>query len=260
MIEVKDLTYRIGSKELLKDLSFKTEPGELLAILGANGAGKSTLLKQLAREITPTSGQITFRGKDLLLYKFPELAKQRAVLSQQNTISISFLVSELVIMGRYPHFDQQPGENDINIVKAVMVETGITHLSGRDYNTLSGGEQQRVQLARVLAQIYDCKEACLLLDEPTNGLDLLYQQQTMELAKRLAQRGYLVICILHDINFASRFADRILMLKDGKKVAIGTPEEVINKENIYETFGINIKLMPCEGYNCPLVIPATIQT
>jgi iron complex transport system ATP-binding protein len=259
MIEVKNLTYLIGKKELLKDLSFQAKPGELLAILGANGAGKSTLLKLLSKEISPTSGSIEFYGKNLQLYKLPELAKQRAVLSQQNTISISFLVSELVMMGRYPHFDQHPTPTDIEIVRTVMVETGIEDLSQRDYNTLSGGEQQRVQLARVLAQIYDCKNACLFLDEPTNGLDLLYQQQIMELARRLANRGYCVICILHDINFASRFADRILMLKNGEKVAVGLPNEVINKENIYKTFRININLMACEGYNCPLVIPAAIQ-
>jgi len=260
MIEVEELSYQVGKKKLLQQLNFEVQAGELLAILGANGAGKSTLLKLLSRELIPSSGKIIFRGRDLQSYKLPELAKQRAVLSQQNTISISFLVNELVMMGRYPHFDQHPGANDIAIVKKVMEQTGITHLEGRDYNTLSGGEQQRVQLSRVLAQIYDCENACLYLDEPTNGLDLLYQQQMMELARHLADQGYCVICILHDINFASRFADKIMMLKDGRTVASGTPVEVINCENIHQTFGVNVKLMVCEGYNCPLVIPATIQT
>lgn len=260
MIRVEELTYQIGKKKLLENLSFEVNSGELLAVLGANGAGKSTLMKLLCREITPGSGKIFFRTIDLGAYKLPELAKQRAVLSQHNTLSISFVVNELVMMGRYPHFDQQPAQKDHDIVSKVMEETGITHLALRDYNTLSGGEQQRVQLSRVLAQIYDCPDACLFLDEPTNGLDLLYQQQIMELARRLADRGYCVICILHDINFASRFADKILMLKNGKKVAMGTPSEVISCENIHETFSINVKLMACEGYSCPLVIPATIQT
>ncbi|SEA44206.1 heme ABC transporter ATP-binding protein [Pedobacter hartonius] len=259
MIIAHELSYHAGKKELLHRLSFEAKAGEMLAILGANGAGKSTLMKLLCREISPSHGHIIFRERNLQQYKLPELAKQRAVLSQQNTISISFIVTELVMMGRYPHFDQFPGERDIEVVRQVMEETGITALAGRDYNTLSGGEQQRVQLARVLAQIYDTPDACLFLDEPTNGLDLLYQQQMMELARRLANKGYCVICILHDINFASRFADKILMLKDGKKVAIGTPLEVINHENIYETFNIQVKLMECEGYDCPLVIPAMIQ-
>jgi iron complex transport system ATP-binding protein len=256
MIEVKELSYHAGKKELLHRLNFVAKAGELLAILGANGAGKSTLMKLLCREIMPSSGHIIFRGKQLQQYKLPELAKQRAVLSQQNTISVSFIVSELVMMGRYPHFEQVPAAWDIEVVRLAMVETGISHLSGRDYITLSGGEQQRVQLARVLAQIYDCPDACLFLDEPTNGLDLLYQQQMMELARRLADRGYSVICILHDINFASRFADKILMLKEGKIVAMGSPLEVISCENIHKTFSINVKLMDCEGYSCPLVIPA----
>ena len=260
MIEVKKLTYQIGKKILLTELSFGAKAGELLAILGANGAGKSTLMKLLCKEIHPTAGEIILRRRNLTDYKLPELARIRAVLAQQNTISISFLVKELVMMGRYPHFEQQPKAEDMEIVRLVMEQTGIIHLSARDYNTLSGGEQQRVQLARVLAQIYDCPDACLFLDEPTNGLDLLYQQQIMELARSLADRGYCVICILHDINFASRFADQILMLKEGRKVAIGTPMEVISCENIHETFSVNVKLMPCEGYDCPLVIPATIQT
>lgn len=260
MIKVEELTYQIGKKVLLDKLTFEVKSGELLAVLGANGAGKSTLMKLLCKEMNPGAGKITFRNIDLQQYKLPELAKQRAVLAQQNTLSISFLVTDLVMMGRYPHFDQHPAQADIDIVHKVMEQTGISHLAARDYNTLSGGEQQRVQLSRVLAQIYDCPDACLFLDEPTNGLDLLYQQQVMELARRLADRGYCVICILHDINFASRFADKILMLKNGKKVAMGTPLEVISCENIHETFSINVKLMACEGYTCPLVIPATIQT
>ncbi|MBB6502463.1 heme ABC transporter ATP-binding protein [Pedobacter cryoconitis] len=260
MIQVQNITYQIGKKMLLHDLSFEVKSGELLAVLGANGAGKSTLMKLLCRETTPAYGDIVFRGQNLKKYTLPELARQRAVLSQHHTISISFMVDELVMMGRYPHFEQQPGPHDQEVVQKVMEETGITHLSGRDYNTLSGGEQQRVQLSRVLAQVYDCPDACLFLDEPTNGLDLLYQQQVMELARSLANRGYCVICILHDINFASRFADKILMLKNGRKVALGTPLEVINCKNIHETFNINVKLMACEGYTCPLVIPATIQT
>ena len=259
MIKVKELTYRIGKKELVSQLNFEAAAGELVVILGANGAGKSTLMKLLCKEIEPSSGEILLDNKDLKNWKLAELAKQRAVLAQQNTISISFIVNELVMMGRYPHFQQQPSDTDISIVREVMIETGITHLASRDYNTLSGGEQQRVQLARVLAQIYDAKNACLFLDEPTNGLDLLYQQQMMELARKLANKGYCVVCILHDINFASRFADKIMMLKNGKMVAMGAPVDVINCENIHETFSINVRLLPCEGYNCPLVIPATIQ-
>jgi iron complex transport system ATP-binding protein len=259
MVQVNALTFKAGSKILVDQLSFTAHSGEMLAILGANGAGKSTLLKLLCRELKPYKGQIKINEQALNSYKLADLARIRAVLSQHHTLSVSFLAEELVMMGRYVHFDHQPTDQDKKIVKQVMQETGITHLAGRHYNTLSGGEQQRVQLARVIAQIYDCPNACLFLDEPTNGLDILYQQQIMVLARALADRGYCVICILHDINFASRFANRILMLKDGKKVAEGTPAEVITQKHILETFQIKVKLMDYEGLGCPLVIPAIIE-
>lgn len=258
MVQVSTLTFKAGSRILIDELSFTAQPGEMLAILGANGAGKSTLMKLLCRELKPFRGNIKINQQPLNDYKLAHLAKTRAVLSQHHTVSVSFLTEEMVMMGRYPHFDQHPSANDEKIVKQAMQKTGTTHLIGRDYHTLSGGEQQRVQLARVIAQIYDSPQACLFLDEPTNGLDLQYQQQIMVLARALADQGYCVICILHDINFASQFADRILMLKDGKKVAEGTPREVINQQHILETFNIKVKLMDCEGFDCPLVIPAIL--
>lgn len=259
MITITGLSFRIGNKLLVDDLNFSIAKGEMLAILGANGAGKSTFLKMLSGELKPSVGNIRIRGKLLDDYSLHELARQRAILVQQHTLSISFLVHELVMMGRYPHFGNQPLENDKVIVRQVMEDTGILHLANRDYQTLSGGEQQRVHLSRILAQIYDCPEACLFLDEPTNGLDLLYQQQVMELARGLSDKGYTVICILHDINFASTFADQILLLKQGRMVAMGRPEEVINFENLKETFGVSVRLVPMDGYKCPLVVPAAVK-
>jgi iron complex transport system ATP-binding protein len=230
----------------------------MLAVIGANGAGKSTLLKLLCREVIPTTGNIYFDKKHIDLYSIKELAQLRSVLSQHNTVSILFTVKELVLMGRYPYFENHPSINDVDIVNQVMNETGITHLAGRDYNTLSGGEQQRVQLARVIAQIYDRPKAILFLDEPTNGLDLLYQQQILQLARDMANRGYTVVSILHDINFAARYADQILILKNGKMIAFGSPLEVVNCENIHDAFNIKVKLIECEGFKCPLVIPSGI--
>lgn len=259
MISVNHLFYRAGSQVILDDLSFQAAAGELLVILGANGAGKSTLMKLLCRELQPAAGEIIFRGQALQRYTLAELARERAVLAQQNLVSISFIVQELVMMGRYPHFEQRPGDTDRLIVEQVMEETGVSHLADRDYHTLSGGEQQRVQLARVLAQVYDRAGACLFFDEPINGLDLRHQQQFMELIRKLADRGYGVICVLHDINFAARFADLLLLLKNGRKVAFGTPENVVNCENIHETFNISVNLLACEGYRCPLVVPASVQ-
>lgn len=256
MIEVRNIHYTAGSAKLIDDVSFDVHPGELLAIIGANGAGKSTLLKLLCKEIQAAHGEIRIRQQSIASYKLDELAKFRAVLAQTNTLSVSFPVYDLVMMGRYPHFDNQPTACDIEIVKSVMDETGITGFANRDYNTLSGGEQQRVQLARVIAQVYDQPQGLLFLDEPTNGLDLLYQQQILVLARSLANRGYCVVSILHDINVASRYADNVLMLKKGKHIAFGRPRDVITHENIQLAFQIQVRLLEDEEFDCPFVIPS----
>jgi len=255
MIEVRDLSFRIGQKCLLQQINFEVKPGEMLAVIGANGAGKSTLMKLMCRELVPSGGGIRLKHKELSDYKIIELARMRSVLSQQNTISMAFNVKELVLMGRYPHFDSKPAENDFEILRQVMTETGITHLSDREYNTLSGGEQQRVQLARVMAQIWDVPNGLFFLDEPTNGLDLLYQQQILSIARNMADKGFCVISILHDINSASRYADKVLILKEGRGIAYGSPEEVINCENIQEAFGIEVSLLDSAELNYLFVIP-----
>jgi iron complex transport system ATP-binding protein len=256
MIQVKNLRYSIGNKRLVDGLSFDVHPGEHLAIVGANGAGKSTLLKLLSRELPYTDGEIMIRGKALKTYKPAALARFRAVLAQQTTLSISFTVREIVGMGRYPHFDNRPSVQDHAIVQQAMEETGVSKFSDRDYNTLSGGEQQRVQLARVLAQIYDQPEGILFLDEPTNGLDLLYQQQILGLARSLANRSYCVVSILHDVNVAARYADKVLILKQGKIIAFGPPAGVINCENIHQAFNIHVKLIQDDDSLCPFVVPS----
>ena len=258
MIAVKHIHYSIGRTKLLDDISFNVQPGELLAIIGANGAGKSTLLKLLCKEIDVSAGEIQIRQQAIENYKLDQLARFRSVLAQSNTLSISFKVHELVMMGRYPHFDNLPTDTDTDIVRKAMEETGTTQFANRDYNTLSGGEQQRVQLARVIAQIYDQPQGLLFLDEPTNGLDLLYQQQTLALARNLADRDYCVVSILHDINFASRYADKVLILKKGKRIAFGKPQEVITCDNIHRAFDIRVRLLNDDEFKCPLVIPSTI--
>ena len=258
MISVQHIRYSTGGRQLLNDISFEINAGELLSIIGANGAGKSTLLKLLCKELTVSSGEIYIRNSAINTYKLSQLARFRSVLAQRNTLSVSFKVHELVTMGRYPHFHQTPTGHDMQIVKKAMEETGITAFANRDYNTLSGGEQQRVQLARVIAQIYDQPKGILFLDEPINGLDLLYQQQILQLARDLANRGYCVISILHDINFASQFSDKILILKKGRQVAFGKPHDVINADNIYEAFDIRVRMLDDETFKCPLIIPSLV--
>lgn len=258
MITVNKLTYAVGKKKLLSNISFEVKGGEMLSVIGANGAGKSTLLKLLCKEQLADEGNIQIHGKPIQHYSLKELAKFRAVLSQHHTLAVSFTVREIVLMGRYPHFEQKPGHADFEVVRVVMDLTGVTEFADRAYNTLSGGEQQRVQLARVIAQIYDQPKGILFLDEPTNGLDLLHQQQALQLARSLADSGYTVISILHDINFASRYSNKVLLLKNGNTIAYGTPQEVITCEHIHTAFNIKVKLLAPEDGKCPLVIPSAI--
>lgn len=256
MIQAKGITFTAGNRNLINGVDISISPGQMLTIIGANGAGKSTLLKLLCGEHRAYSGSINFNGDNVDEIPAAKLAKMQSVLSQRSTVSISFIVKELVLMGRYPHFDIRPTQADLDIVDAVMIETGITHLAKRDYGTLSGGEQQRVQLARVIAQIWDVPGGFLFLDEPTNGLDLLYQQQLLQTVRKLADKGYAIISVLHDINLAAQYADQILILKNGNTVALGSPLQVINCDNIHEAFSIKVKLMECEGFKCPMVIPS----
>jgi iron complex transport system ATP-binding protein len=239
MLIADSLTFQIGQKTLLKEVSFSLRPGELLVILGANGAGKSTLLRLLSGEKQPSKGQVRLHDKHLSTYTPNQLALKRAVLNQQNFVSLAFTAYEIVIMGRYPHYGHQPTSRDTEIIAEVMELTGITPFAERSYLSLSGGEQQRVQLARTLAQIWNGPNALLLMDEPVTSLDLEYQQQTLAIAKMLCKKGFMVISILHDINLAAQYADRILMLKNGRKWYDGTAAEVLSTKNIYEIFQIN---------------------
>ncbi|GLU55151.1 heme ABC transporter ATP-binding protein [Dyadobacter frigoris] len=255
MIETNKLHFCVKNKSLLQDINFKAKTGEFWAIVGANGAGKSTLMKVLSKEITPTSGTVSFHGKDLRKYNLKELAQKRAVLAQQNVITLSFTVHEIVLMGRYPFYDSKPSQKDLTIVDRCLQKVGIAHFSDRIYPTLSGGEQQRVQLARTLAQIWEVREGFILLDEPTSGMDLLHQYETFQLAREMTRKGYGVIAVVHDLNFALQYADQVLMLKKGKTFAIGTAHEVLTGENIREAFGVSVRIIQPDDTPFPVIIP-----
>lgn len=255
MVKASSIGYKAGTRDLLRDLNFEVNGGEHLAVIGANGAGKSTLLRLLSRELLPATGMLELKEKPMNSYSIAALAKLRAVLSQQNSVSIPFSVFELVMMGRYPYYDNTPSVKDMDIVHNVLSLMNIHQLHDRDYNTLSGGEQQRVQFARTLAQVYDQRRALLLLDEPTNGLDLLFQHQLLALARQMADQGFAVISILHDMNFASRYSDKVLMLKDGGMVSYGRPETCLSPANIREAFGLDVLVIQEEKLYNPLIIP-----
>lgn len=255
MIEVCNVSFEVNNRKLVHNVSFKAQSGSHTVFLGANGAGKSTLLKLISGDLQTSAGEILYHQKKSSSISTKELAKYRGILMQHNTVSMAFSVEELVMMGRYPHFGNEPSANDWEIVQLSMQETKVEHLAKRTYQTLSGGEQQRVQLARVLAQIYEAQNGILLLDEPTTGLDLKHQNDVLLLTQKLVEKGFSVISILHDLNLASRFADQIVLLKKGQILQTGHPNEVINAENIQSVFEIEAQFFTCQFTHRPLVIP-----
>lgn len=255
MIEVNNVDFGVKGRQLIHQVSFSAKAGEFWAIVGANGAGKSTMMKLLSREHRPTSGQIQFDGRDLSKYKLSELARKRAVLAQQNSITLAFSVEEIVLMGRYPFYDSQPTDRDLAIVDHCLQKVGIAHFKNRSFPTLSGGEQQRVQLARTLAQIWEIDGGLILLDEPTTGMDLLHQYETFRLAREMTAKGYCVIAVVHDLNLALQYADQVLIMKSGQAFAAGIPEEVLNPENIKESFGLSVRLIQPDHTHFPIIVP-----
>ena len=265
MLEAQHITYQINRKVLLDDVSLAVRPGELVAVVGANGAGKSTLLKTFSRELTPTQGLVLLDKKPIRGFSALELARRRAVLAQQNPLAFEFSVYELVMMGRYPHFEGHPRPEDQAIVAYALERTGISHLAGRAVPTLSGGEQQRVHLAKILAQLMDADEMnqpeapirqpkYLLLDEPTTGLDFYYQHSLLEVASELTRRGYGVIAILHDLNLVMQYADKVLLLKDGKALAFGKPVSVLTADSIFKAFHLSVQIIHQPELDGPLIV------
>lgn len=261
MLSIKNISFSIGNTAILNNISFDVKRGEMLVIVGANGAGKSTLLKIVSGEINSSAGEVEIQSKKLNRWKHKELAQFRAVLKQQTTLVMPFLAKEVVMMGRYPHFNDKENGIDHTIVNNTLSKTGIKHLEDRNYLTLSGGEQQRVQLARVFAQIWhsqDYDNRYLLLDEPVNSLDIQHQYNTLKLAREYAREGgNCVIAVLHDLNMASQYADKILILKQGETTAYGTPAEVIKEEIISKAFDFSLQVIHHPGCSHPIVMAAT---
>jgi len=255
MFDAQQLSYHVGQTTLLHQVSCRVQPGELLVILGANGAGKSTLLRLLSGDLLPSSGQLLFNNLLLSSYAPHELAPQRAVLMQQNSLALAFTVAELVMMGRYPHFRGRPDARDYVVVESALELVGLSSLARRSYPTLSGGEQQRVHLARVLAQVWDANPGYLFLDEPLTGLDLSHQHHTLSVARDLAGRGFGVVAVLHDLNLAAQFADQILLLRRGEAIAYGPPAQVLTVDIIQQGFDLPVQLVPHPSLDCLLIVP-----
>ena len=233
------LTYRIADKTVLHDVSLSLNQGEMVALIGPNGAGKSTLLRLLTGYLSPTSGSCHLAGKPLESWSTQTLSRHRAVMRQQTQLGFDWPIEAVIGMGRAP-WTQQP---EAAVITHVMQITGCTPLTGRKYAALSGGEQQRVQLARALAQLwYDgAPRGWLFLDEPTSALDLYHQQHLLRLLKSLTTQRNLHVCVvLHDLNLAALWADRIVLLHEGKIVSQGAPNVVLQADDLARWYGAQV--------------------
>ena len=248
MVKGHKICYSHGSFSILKGVDVAVEYGNMLVIVGPNGAGKSTLLNMLANELSKDTDDIYFKQKRFREWNVLDLSKNKAKFSQHYNGDIPLPVLDVVLMGRYPYFDTVPGAADLKAAEEVMQEVGIEHLKARDYNSLSGGEKQRVHLARVMAQLRnDVAHKLVLLDEPLNNLDVRHQYHVLELMSAFAKRGNTVVSVLHDLNLAAHFATHVLMLKNGQVLAQGTPAEVLTREIITEAYGF-----PCSIWEHPV--------
>lgn len=237
-INTLDIEAYLGNSHILKGLNIQAKNKEFVGIIGPNGSGKSTLLKCIYRTLQPSKGIIFLDNKNIKDYSLKESAKKMAVVSQHNNYSFDFTVSEMVLMGRAPHkkFIEKDNAEDYRIMREALEKVGMIDYAKRSYSTLSGGEKQRIILARALAQ----KAECLILDEPTNHLDIKYQLQFMATVKEL---GVTVIAAIHDLNIAALYCDKIYALKAGKILSHGTPKEVLTKEVIKSLYEVEAKVI-----------------
>lgn len=237
VITTEALRAVLGSAEILKGIDFKINDKEFVGIIGPNGSGKSTLLKCIYRVLTPTEGAVYLNGQELHTLRVRESAKKIAVVAQHNYYNFDFSVREVVMMGRAPHKKTLERDNvkDYEIVREALKTVGMEAFEERSFSTLSGGEQQRIILARALAQ----QTPCLILDEPTNHLDIKYQLQLMDIVKGLNRT---VISAVHDLNIAAMYCDRLCVLKNGEIVAQGTPEEILTPDLIRRIYEVEAEL------------------
>lgn len=235
ILEVQKITSGYNGVEVLKDISFHLKRGEILGIIGPNGAGKTTLFRAISRSLPPWRGKIYYNGDDISRIPPKELFQEITILPQIVETPFSFKVFDLVSMGRYPHLKrfEELQKTDSEIIEHSMSLTDVLHLKNRTINTLSGGERQRVFLAQALTQT----PKLLLLDEPIAHLDIGHQVEILDLVKRLNEENSLtVIMILHDLNLAAEYCDRLILIDGGKIYKLGTPGEVLTYQNIEDVY------------------------
>lgn len=236
-IKADNINITLEKNNILKGINIEVDNKEVVGIIGPNGSGKSTLLKCIYRVLKPNDGAILLDSVDIKDMPVKESSKRLAVLSQHNNYNFDFTVKDIVLMGRSPHkkFMERDNKEDYNIVNEALKKVDMLEFKDRCFQSLSGGEQQRVILARALAQ----QPQCLILDEPTNHLDIKYQLQLMRIVKNL---NIEVIAAIHDLNIAAMYCDKIYVLKDGQVIKYGNPKDVLTKELIKEVYEVDAEL------------------
>lgn len=262
-LDASDVTIRVGRKTLIDGISLTVRSGEVLAILGPNGAGKSTLMGALSGDRHPDAGEVLLGGAPLRGMRAAELARRRAVLPQESRVAFPFMAIEVVLLGRYPHHGGIERCRDRRIAGRMLDRVGLSHLARRPFPSLSGGERLRTQVARVFAQLEDAEEGgVLLLDEPTASLDMPQAAEVLRMARHAAASGAAVVTVLHDVNLAARFADRLLLLRDGRVHAVGRPDALLTPETVAAVWDQSCTVLRHPEDGGPLVVPlmGSLQT
>ena len=259
MLRASGIGVRIGRKQILGGLDFEAAPGAVTAIVGPNGSGKSTLLKAITGDL-PHSGRISLDGTALATMTARDLAARRGVLPQGSTLAFPFTVAEVVAIGlHHGAFGAEAA-----IASRALDRVGLGGFGGRFYQELSGGEQQRVQLARVLAQVWeplqDGRPRWLFLDEPVSALDIAHQLQVMRIARDYADAGGGVVTVMHDLNLTAMFADRVAVLAQGRCLAAGTPAEVMTDATLGCAYGCALHVGRTPPPGTPFLLPHTAAT
>jgi iron complex transport system ATP-binding protein len=262
MLEARDVSVSIGNKAIVSRTSLAAAPGEVTAIVGPNGSGKTTLLKALSGDL-PYEGRVTINGHDIATTPLWKLAQMRAVLPQAATLSFPFTVREIVRLGILGGRSGALAGEDERLPERALAAVDLDGFAGRFYQELSGGEQQRVQLARVLCQVWapvlEGVPRYLLLDEPVSSLDIKHQLIIMKIARDFAARGGGVVAILHDLNLTAMFADTVLVMHKGRGAVAGPPQDVLTDETLERVFDCSLKVGSLPVGNMPFVLPQSAR-
>lgn len=255
MLEINSLSVGYNDRVILNDVSLSVHPGEVVALIGPNGTGKSTLIRAISGVLPLQDGSIKLCGKNIKSLTADTRARSLAVVPQVQSLPASFNVYQTILLGRTPYLGWlgQAGVRDHDAVCQAMLQTKTDHLAERCIGELSGGEQQRVLLARALAQA----TPILVMDEPTNHLDVSHQTAFLNMIRQLAVQCQLAVLVaLHDLNLTSLYADRVVVLSDGHLKAVGAPEQVFSEEILSPIYGNQLRVITHPEYGTPLVLPA----